>query len=592
MEAKSRSFHPLVSLDYRVRVPAMFIVGLVLVSYFWDYPRSFWLWTAIVFTGIVWPQLAYLAARISPDTKAAELRNLLFDSFIIGCWTAAMSFSPLPSMTMVTAIVAACLSIGGVRFAIFAAGAVCAGVVFVGAFTGYQVDTEVSLPTTILSVLGTFSFTSIFGYHSHVQTRRVLAAKKELAAQNKRIQEQYTVIERALQSALEANEAVREASRAKSIFLANMSHELRTPLNAILGYSEMLSEDAADSGHADLVPDLQKIQTAGRHLLGLINGVLDLSKIEAGKMRLYLETFDVAQLVGDAVVTAGPPIEKNGNRFEVRCPPDIGSIREDATKVRQVLLNLLSNAAKFTENGLVTLEVRRELGVAGNWVFLTVRDTGIGMTPEQTGRLFQAFEQADAGTMKKYGGTGLGLAITQKLCKLMGGDIGVESAPGKGTAFTVRLPGEIENFDGDATSVRISTLTGVRIPAAIPPAPAEPLLLVIDEDPAVRDLMERVCAKEGFRVLTSGGADGLRLARENRPDAITLEVQLPDTDGWALLQALRADAVLARTPVIVVTIVDDRDRGLGLGATEYLVKPIDHERLLSVLERYRAGAAA
>jgi signal transduction histidine kinase/CheY-like chemotaxis protein len=592
MEAKSRSVHPLVSLDYRVRVPAMFIVGLILVSYFWDYPKSFWLWTAIVFTGVAWPQLAHLAARLSPDTKAAELRNLLFDSFIIGCWTAAMSFSPLPCMTMVTAIVAACLSIGGVRFAIFAAGAVCAGVVFVGSFTGFHVVTDVSLPTTILSVLGTFSFTSIFGYHSHVQTRRVLQAKKELAAQNKRIQEQYTVIERALQSALEANESAREASRAKSIFLANMSHELRTPLNAILGYSEMLSEDAADSGYADLVPDLQKIQTAGRHLLGLINGVLDLSKIEAGKMRLYLETFDVAQLVGDAVVTAGPLVEKNGNRFEVRCPPDIGSIREDATKVRQVLLNLLSNAAKFTENGVVTLEVRRELGVAGNWVFLTVRDTGIGMTPEQTGRLFQAFEQADAGTMKKYGGTGLGLAITQKLCKLMGGDIGVESAPGKGTAFTVRLPGEIENFDGDATSVRVSTLTGVRIPAPPVPAPAEPLLLVIDEDPAVRDLMKRVCAKEGFRVVTSGGADGLRLARENLPDLITLEVQLPETDGWALLQALRADPALARTPVIVMTIVDDRDRGLSLGATEYLVKPIDHERLLSVLQRHRAGAAA
>jgi len=588
MEAKSRTVHPLVSLDYRVRVPAMFMVGLVLVSYFWDYPRSFWLWTAIAFTGLAWPQLAHLAARLSPDTKAAELRNLLFDSFIIGCWTAAMSFSPLPGMTMVTAIVAACLSIGGVRFAIFAAGAVCAGVVFVGSFTGFQVDTDVSLPTTILSVLGTFSFTSIFGYHSHVQTRRVLQAKKELAAQNKRIQDQYTVIERALQSALEANESAREASRAKSIFLANMSHELRTPLNAILGYSEMLSEDAAESGHTDLVPDLKKIQTAGRHLLGLINGVLDLSKIEAGKMRLYLETFDVAQLVGDAVVAAGPIVQKNGNRFDVRCPPDIGSIREDATKVRQVLLNLLSNAAKFTENGVVTLDVRREVGVAGNWVFLTVRDTGIGMTPEQTGRLFQAFEQADAGTMKKYGGTGLGLAITQKLCKLMGGDIAVESAPGKGTAFTVRLPGEIENFDGDATSVRISTLTGVRIPNA--PASAEPLLLVIDGDPAVRDLMERVCAKEGFRVVTSGGADGLRLARDERPDLITLEVQLPDRDGWELLQALRSDKALARTPVIVVTIVDDRERGLSLGATEYLVKPIDHDRLLSVLARHRVGA--
>jgi signal transduction histidine kinase/ActR/RegA family two-component response regulator len=593
MEEKRRSIHPLVSLDYRVRVPAMFMVGLILVSYFWDYPRSFWLWTAIAFTGLGWAQLAHLAARISPDTKAAELRNLLFDSFIIGCWTAAMSFSPLPGMTMVTAIVAACLSIGGVRFAIFASGAVVAGVVFVGSFMGFHVDTDASLPTTILSVLATFSFTSIFGYHSHVQTRRVLLAKKELAAQNKRIQEQYAVIESSLRSALEANEAAREASRAKSTFLANMSHELRTPLNAILGYSEMLAEDAVAAGQADIVPDLQKIQTAGRHLLGLINGVLDLSKIEAGKMRLYLETFDVAQIVDEAAGTARPLVEKNGNRFEVLCPADIGSIREDVTKVRQVLLNLLSNAAKFTENGVVTLEVRREVGRDGNWIYFAVRDSGIGMTPEQTERLFQAFEQADAGTSKKYGGTGLGLAITQKLCRLMGGDIAVESAAGAGTTFRVRLPGEIENFDGDATSVRISTLAGVRIPAIASVARAEPVLLVIDPDPAVCDLMARVCGKEGFRVLTArDGSEGLRLARENRPDLITLEVLLPDADGWELLHALRADAALSRTPVLVVTIADDRTRGLGLGAADYLVKPIDHERLLAALEKHRAGATA
>ncbi len=200
-------------------------------------------------------------------------------------------------------------------------------------------------------MLGTFSFTSIFGYYSHVQTRRWLAARKELASQNERIQEQYALIESALQSALEANEAAKQASQAKSAFLANMSHELRTPLNAILGYSEMLAEDAEASGHADIVPDLKKIRTAGRHLLGLINDVLDLSKIEAGKMRLYLETFEVASVVEEAAGTARPLIEKKGNRLEVRCPAGLGSIREDVTKVRQVLLNLLSNAGKFTENG-------------------------------------------------------------------------------------------------------------------------------------------------------------------------------------------------------------------------------------------------
>ena len=184
MDAKRRELHPLVALDYRVRVPAMLIVALVVLSYFWDYPKSFWLWTAIGFTGLVWPQLLYLAARVSPDSRAAERRNLLFDSFLLGCWAGGMSFCPLPSIMMITAIIAACLSIGGVRFAIWAAGAVCAGMVFVGSFMGFRVDTSASITTTILSVLGTFSFTSIFGYYSHVQTRRWLAAKKELAAQN------------------------------------------------------------------------------------------------------------------------------------------------------------------------------------------------------------------------------------------------------------------------------------------------------------------------------------------------------------------------------------------------------------------------
>jgi signal transduction histidine kinase/CheY-like chemotaxis protein len=593
MQQARRELHPLVSLDYRVRVPAMLIVGLVLLSYFWDFPKSLMLWTAIGFTALLWPQLLYLAARLSPDSRAAERRNLLFDSFLLGCWAAGMSFCPLPSMMMVTAIIAACLSIGGGRFAIWAAGAVTAGMLFVGAFMGFHVDTTTSIATTILSVLGTFSYTAIFGYQSHVQTRRWLGARKELAEQN-------AVIESALQSALQANESAKQASQAKSAFLANMSHELRTPLNAILGYSEMLAEDAAAAGHADIVPDLQKIQTAGKHLLGLINDVLDLSKIEAGKMRLYLETFEVKTVVDEAAVTARPLVEKNGNRLEVRCPDGLGSIREDVTKVRQVLLNLLSNAAKFTKDGVVTLDVRREVGVAGNWVFFRVADTGIGMTTQQTSRLFEAFGQADAGTTKKYGGTGLGLAITRKLCHLMGGDVEVDSTPGRGTSFTVRLPGEIENFDGDATSVRLTTQSGVKLPAvaaataaAAAPAREKPLVLVIDADPAAGELMERLGGREGYDVaIARSGADGLRLATERRPELITLDISLPDMDGFKALAALRADATLARTPIVVATVVDDRDRGLSLGASDYFVKPIDLERMAAVLARRRAGAAA
>ncbi len=228
-------------------------------------------------------------------------------------------------------------------------------------------------------------------------------------------------------------------------------------------------------------------------------------------------------------------------------------------------------------------------------MYFRVSDTGIGMTPAQTARLFESFVQADAGTMKKFGGTGLGLAITRKLCRLMGGDVEVESAPGRGSTFTVRLPGEIENFDGDATSVRISTLSGVRIPLVSGAAPrrARPLVLVIDADGAACELMERLCAREGFDVAVArNGEEGLRLAAAKTPDFITLDVVLPDMDGWRVLETLRSDAALGSTPVAVVTVVDDRNRGLSLGAADYFVKPIDLERMAAVLARRRSGAAA
>ena len=589
--------HPLVALDYRVRVPAMLIVALTAVSALVDRPRSAWVWAALVFTGIVWPQLALLLASRARDSKRAELGNLLFDSFLLGCWTAALSFSILPSLMMISAIIAACLSVGGVRFTVWSLASIFAGVVLVGAFTGFRVAPEASLLTTSLAVLGTFAFTSIFGFHSHIQTRRIVKARRELTDQHRQIQDQYTIIERALQSALDANDAVREANQAKSMFLANMSHELRTPLNAILGYSEMLAEDAHANGQTAAVADLQKIQSAGKHLLGLINGVLDFSKIEAGKTKLFLETFDVARVIDEAVSTARPLVENSGNRLEVRCPPGIGAIREDMTKVRQVLLNLLSNAAKFTENGVVSLDVWREDRLDGNWVFLRVSDTGIGMTPEQIGRLFQPFMQADAATSRKYGGTGLGLALSQKYCTMMGGEIAVASEPGKGTAFTVRLPGEIENFDGEASLVRVSTLTRLKltdIAGAIPlPGGPPQVVLVIDDDPSVLDLMQRVCSKAGYRVITTrSGEEGLRLAREKKPDLITLDVIMPGMDGWAVLETLKKDEALSRIPVVVVTIADDRARGIALGAADYFVKPVNHESLMSALGRIRRDRVA
>jgi GAF domain-containing protein/CheY-like chemotaxis protein len=362
------------------------------------------------------------------------------------------------------------------------------------------------------------------------------------------------------------------ASQHKSAFLANMSHELRTPLNAIIGYSEMLQEDAADLNANGLVPDLQKVNTAGKHLLELINSILDLSKIEAGKMELHLEDFSVAQMMEDIAALVQPLAEKNGNRLDMRCDPQIGVMHADLTKVRQVLFNLLSNACKFTEKGTVSLAVTREQSDSAAWLTFTVVDTGIGLTAEQLGRLFQEFSQADNATARKYGGTGLGLALSRRLSRLMGGDIAVTSEPGRGSTFTVRLPVDVERKHEIADES----------------APGAGTVLVIDDEAVVRDLMLRYLSKEGFRVLTAAnGDDGLRLAREQRPDAITLDVMMPGLDGWAVLSRLIADPQLADIPVIMLTIVDDKRTGYALGASEYLTKPIDRERLMVVLTKYR-----
>lgn len=384
---------------------------------------------------------------------------------------------------------------------------------------------------------------------------------------------------------LTAKQAAEQASRAKSAFLANMSHELRTPLNAIIGYSEMLEEEVQDSGKISNVRDLQKIQAAGKHLLALINDVLDLSKIEAGKMQLHIEAFEIQDMVEEIVTTLTPAIAKNENVFQLRMPKEIGTMRGDVTKVRQILLNLLSNACKFTDHGSISLEVDRLRTAGQEWIRFRVGDTGIGISTEQQENLFQEFTQADISIARKYGGTGLGLAISHRFVQMMKGRIIVESAPGRGSVFTVDLPVQtaVEQIEPMQPGETVNSEASPEIKTD------DDTILVIDDDMAVRDLMSRSLTKLGFRVVSAaGGEEGLRLAKQLRPLVITLDVIMPDWDGWTVLNKLKADADLAEIPVIMVTIVDNEAMGLDLGASSYLVKPVDRERLATLIEKHRA----
>jgi signal transduction histidine kinase/ActR/RegA family two-component response regulator len=392
-------------------------------------------------------------------------------------------------------------------------------------------------------------------------------------------------IERSVDALSHARHAAESANLAKSQFLANMSHELRTPLNAIIGYAEILEEDAEDEGNTSAVQDLHRILAAAKHLLSLINEVLDLSKIEAGRMEVMAAAFDPLELISELLDTVRPIAEKNANALTWASERPEGLANTDVTKIRQCVLNLLSNACKFTRNGAVEIDYQRAITNGLDTLCFTVRDTGIGMSPDQVARLFQPFVQADPTITQQFGGTGLGLTITRRLAQLLGGDVSVESTQGEGSVFSLRIPADYDAANAAlGAAAHIDDLQG---------SEDAPLVIVIEDEPDARDLAARALIRAGFSVLGVGGGEaGLALARTKAPVLVLLDIFLPDRSGWRVLQSLKHDPKTCDIPVVVLSINEDRGHALSLGACEHIVKPADRDVLAATVMRFARNRPA
>ena len=440
-------------------------------------------------------------------------------------------------------------------------------------YASYQIS--LTITSVSFGVIISLIFVSFWYFLGRIEND--IAVAEQALIQTKNLAEQ------ARDEAEEAKLQAEDANKIKSEFLAKMSHELRTPLNAIIGITEMMAEDAVEFGDDDYVEPLGRVLRSGKHLLALINDILDLSKIEAGKMELHPECFDLGLFVGDIQRTCEPLANKNNNQLIVHCQNPIGDMYTDSTRLKQVLLNLVSNACKFTNDGDVTLDIKpcQLDGKAG--VQFAIKDTGIGMNSEQLSMLFQDFQQVDSSATRKYEGTGLGLSISQKLANLMGGHIIVNSEESVGSEFIVKLP--INNSDVQmdlGTNFEKSATNGE------PPLDLNKRhVLVVEDDDNMVELLKHHFDKISMQVeVAKDGNQALQKARAHTPDLITMDINMPNLNGWDTLAAMRADDTLKQVPIVVVTVQEEKRRGLELGASDYLTKPINKEDVATIVHRY------
>lgn len=410
-----------------------------------------------------------------------------------------------------------------------------------------------------------------------VNLLETIASNMGTAVQNVRL---FDETKRLFQEAQEARAAAEQANKAKSTFLANMSHELRTPLNAIIGFTRIVRKKADGALPPKQIENLDKVLSSSEHLLGLINTVLDIAKIEAGRMDVIPAKFNISMLT-DQCANLATPLLKPNVRLEKQVDEAIGMIFSDQDKIKQIVLNLLSNAAKFTHEGRILLRVQKHNEDTMN---ISVTDSGIGISEEALGRIFEEFQQADTSTTRQYGGTGLGLAISRNLARLLGGDLTATSELGKGSTFTLSLP----VYYGRKPASQPDDKPGSGQEAGQQPKhdAAKHRLLVIDDDPDALYLLQEGLGTSEFEVIGARtGHDGLQMAREQQPAAILLDVLMPETDGWQILNDLKSDAATVDIPVILLTIVDKKALGFKLGAADYLLKPLDPPVVLDALRR-------